>query len=139
MTTQQEAVEAAEAAALLAEKKAKEAPSMFDYDDNDSSEDDLAAFTAACKKWNARGKDEPVKEVKWAKKPKTRKERQERALRKILAEKAAKKAKAAAACDILCEQAKGVLKELSKVGSRFVKDVLACGLELSLCYLGKYL
>lgn len=140
VTTQQEAAEAseaAEAAALLAEKKkTKKAPSMFDYDDNESSEDDLAAFRAACNKWNARGKDiEPVKEVKRVKRPKTKKERQERTLRKILAEKAARKAKKEA-CDILCEQAKGVLKELSILGSRFVKEMLACGLDLSLYFLG---
>lgn len=140
VTTQQEAVEAveaAEAAALLAEKKAKKAPSIFDYDDDDSSEDDLVAFKAACKKWDAKGKDdETVKEVKRAKsKTKTKKERQERALRKILAEKAAKKAKKEA-CDILCEQTRGVLEELSKLGSRFVKDMLACGLDLSLYLIG---
>lgn len=134
VTTQQEAVEAAEAAALLAEKKAKKPPSMFGYDDDDSSEDDLAAFKAACKKWSARGKDdETVKEVKW-RKLKTKQERQEQTLRKILAEKAAKKAKKEA-CDILCEQAQGVLRELSKVGTRFVKDMVACGLDLSFYFL----
>lgn len=135
VTTQQEAVEAAEAAALLAEKKANgKPPSMFDYAGDDSSEDDLAAFKAACKKWSARGKDdETVKEVK-RRKPKTKKERQEQTLRKILAEKAAKKAKKEA-CDILCEQAKGVLTELSKLGTRFVKAMVACGLDLSFYFL----